>query len=87
MKLKVVIYATLFLVAFLALSQLSYALDMPSGIDNPMSVRFPELLTAPAPTWLQEGVRVTYSDLATNSGKTGNGLVQTDVVALGLDVK
>jgi hypothetical protein len=82
MKLNVVIYATLFLVAFLALSQLSYALDMPSGIDNPMSVRFPELLTAPAPTWLQEGVRVTYSDLATNSGKTGNGLVQTDVVAL-----
>jgi hypothetical protein len=82
MELKVVIYAALFLVAFHVLSPFSYALDMPSGIDNPMAVRFPELLTAPAPPWLQEGVRVTYDTLASDSGKTGNGLVQTDVVAL-----
>lgn len=94
MELKVVMYAALFLVVSQALSTFSYALDMPSGIDNPVSVRFPEMLTAPAPPWLQEGVRVTYDTLASDSefkgtrsvdwgtGNTGNGLVQTDVVAL-----
>ena len=94
MELKVVMYAALFLVVSQALSTFSYALDMPSGIDNPVSVRFPELLTAPAPPWLQEGVRVTDDTLASDSefkgtrsvdwgtGNTGNGLVQTDVVAL-----
>ena len=59
-----------------------------------MPVRFPQLLTAPAPSWLNEGVMATYSALVGSSeteylehknleaGQAGNGINQLDIVAI-----
>ena len=69
---------------------------LPSGSENPMSVRYPELNKATAPEWVTEGLRATYYVLASTSdsegginenkdvgsGSTGNGLIQIDVVAM-----
>ena len=68
---------------------------LPSGSENPMPVRYPELNKATAPEWVTEGLRATYYVLASTSdsegginenkdvgsGSTGNGLIQIDVVA------
>jgi hypothetical protein len=82
------------LIIFLSCSPSSGAINLPSGIENPMPVRFPQLLTAPAPSWLAEGVRATYSVLAGSSdtehfenkdlgsGQAGNGINQLDVVSI-----
>lgn len=67
---------------------------LPSGMENPLVIRYPELNTATAPAWVAEGLRVTYDVIASTtdvehgesvdwrSGSTGNGLSQIDVVAL-----
>jgi hypothetical protein len=69
---------------------------LPSGGDNPMPIRFPELNKAAAPQWVTEGLRATYYVIASTSdsegginenkdvgsGSTGNGLIQIDVVAM-----
>jgi hypothetical protein len=82
------------LIIFLSCSPSSGAINLPSGIENPMPVRFPQLLTAPAPSWLAEGVRATYSVLSGSSdtehfenkdlgsGQAGNGINQLDVVSI-----
>lgn len=84
----------LILAAFLIVSSNADAQLLPSGIENPLTTRFPELLAAPAPSWLAEGARATYSVLASNSeaehldakvlssGSVGNGINQLDVVGL-----
>ncbi len=74
----------------------SGAPNLPSGSENPMPIRYPELNRAAAPQWVTEGLRATYYVLASTSdfegrinenkdvgsGSTGNGLIQVDVVAL-----
>jgi hypothetical protein len=56
------------------------------GIEDPILIRYPELGAASAPSWLHEGVRATYYVIAAPPAgemeKTGNGLMQIDVVAL-----
>jgi hypothetical protein len=91
---RLIVYIIMLLGVFLALTSTSFALNLPSGIENPMPVRFPQLLNAPAPSWLAEGMRATYSVLAGSSetehfegknlgtGQAGNGINQLDVVAI-----
>ena len=60
------------------------------GLDlNPFAILFPELLQAPAPSWLREGTRVSYrvmsatiAQLPGESGGGGGGVGQYDVVAI-----
>ena len=84
------------LICFALILTASGASTLPSGKENPMPIRYPELNTAPAPLWVTEGLRATYSVLASSSdftggvnensdigsGSTGNGLIQIDVVAI-----
>ncbi len=70
-------------------------LTLPSGMNNPLTLRYPELANAPAPDLVKEGLRATYEEY-TGSGREeiwekgthvsgdspGVGLVQVDVVAL-----
>jgi len=67
---------------------------LPSGMENPLVLIYPELATATAPSWLTEGTRATYSVIASTpesdyseniewtTGSSGHGLSQVDVVAL-----
>ena len=70
-------------------------LTLPSGLNNPLTIRFPELAQAPAPSLVREGLRATYEMYTgsgreetgggltyTSGGDAGAGLVQVDVVAL-----
>lgn len=69
-------------------------LTLPSGMSNPLTIRYPELARAPAPVAIKEGLRATYEmvagspDITTEGnvafvgGDTGAGLVQVTVVAL-----
>jgi hypothetical protein len=85
----------LILIFFVALTWSAFAAStLPSGIENPLTIRYPELALAPAPEWLEEGTRATYYVLSGTSdsqrdenreygtGSSGYGLSQTDVVAL-----
>jgi hypothetical protein len=70
-------------------------LTLPSGMNNPLTLRYPDLANAPAPDVIKEGFRATYEEY-TGSGREetsehgtwvsgespGAGLVQVDVVAL-----
>jgi hypothetical protein len=70
------------------------ASNLPSGLENPLTIRYPQLAQAAAPDWLVEGTRATYyvisgtadseQDRAVEygSGNAGYGLSQTDIVAL-----
>ena len=83
------------LVCQVALASDAAKLTLPSGMNNPMTLRYPELANAPAPTLVEEGLRATYEEY-TGSGSEettergtyvsgespGVGLVQVDVVAL-----
>ncbi len=71
------------------------ALTLPSGLNNPLTLRFPELVQAPAPSLVKEGLRATY-EMYSGSGREetgggltyasgddiGAGLVQVDVIAM-----
>ena len=85
----------LFCLLFCLLPTLAWAAStLPSGMENPLPLRYPELATAPAPPMLKEGLRATYNVMASTSeterseniewgtGKPGYGLSQVDVVAL-----
>jgi hypothetical protein len=85
----------LFCLLFCLLPSLAWAEStLPSGMVNPLPLKYPELATAPAPSWCNEGMRATYNVLAStsererseniewNTGKPGYGLSQVDVVAL-----
>jgi len=96
MRLKIMVTSMMMLwLAMAASSQGNYgAPTLPSGMENPLLLRYPQLATAPAPSWLTEGTRATYSVIATTpeseyseniewtTGSTGCGLSQVDVVAL-----
>jgi hypothetical protein len=88
------------LLLLVILCQVSLASDaarmtLPSGMNNPMTLRYPELANAPAPELAKEGLRATYEEF-TGSGREetweqrtyvsgdspGVGLVQVDIVAL-----
>ncbi len=92
--------ATLMVLLLLAVCQAALASDaakltLPSGMNNPLTLRYPELANAPAPGLVKEGLRATYEEF-TGSGSEattergthvsgdspGAGLVQVDVVAL-----
>lgn len=53
---------------------------------NSFLILFPELQSMAAPTWLKEGIRVTYTSASAHiggeTGGAGNGFIQYDVVAL-----
>ncbi len=82
------------LLLVLSLSPALGASTLPSGLDNPLPLRYPELNRAMAPSWLEEGYRATYNALVSTSdtehgegidygtGSAGNGLAQVDLVAL-----
>ncbi|HWQ19425.1 MAG TPA: hypothetical protein VN455_06565 [Methanotrichaceae archaeon] len=83
-------------VCFALIPAASGAPTLPSGSENPMPMRYPDLNSAPAPQWVTEGLRATYDMLASTSdfegkagektdvgsGSAGNGMVQIDVVAM-----
>ena len=92
--------ATLMVLLLLAVCQAALASDaakltLPSGMNNPLTLRYTELANAPAPGLVKEGLRATYEEF-TGSGSEattergthvsgdspGAGLVQVDVVAL-----
>lgn len=97
---KLVRFSALFYIALiLAICQPSLASDvavntLPSGMNNPLPLRYPELANAPAPDSIKEGLRATYEMVAASpetneggglvfeSGSSGVGLAQVDVVAL-----
>ena len=86
MRLRI-IYGILLLVSYYYLiSQASSAPVTTGGIEDPILIRYPELNSAPAPSWLQEGTRATYYVIAQapagETVKTGDGLIQIDVVAI-----
>jgi len=68
--------------------------NLPSGLENPLTIRYPQLAQAAAPDWLVEGTRATYyvisgtadseqdTSVEYGSGNAGYGLSQTDIVAL-----
>jgi hypothetical protein len=85
----------LLLVCQAALASDAAKLTLPSGMNNPMTIRYPELANAPALALVKEGLRATYeeytgsgSEATTERGthmsgdSPGAGLVQVDVVAL-----
>ncbi len=80
--------AHLGLILLLAASPYSSALPtLPSGKENPLPLLYPELESLPAPPWVVEGLRATYSatvDGGTTAGKSsaGEALIQIDLVAL-----
>lgn len=85
---------SILLLMVLSISPALGASTLPSGLDNPLPLRYPELNRAQAPPWLAEGYRATYNALVSTSdtehgagidygtGSAGNGLVQVDLVAL-----
>lgn len=92
---KNMFYAILLIASYLAVASIASGVSLlPSGLENPMPIRYPELISAPAPEWLQEGMRATYYSIVTISGteygkgidygtgSTGNAYNQIDVVAL-----
>lgn len=95
MRIEVMVKPVLLLLLMTAASlTVDGAPTLPSGMENPLVLRYPELATAPAPSWLTEGTRATYSVIASTpeseysekiewtTGSTGHGLSQVDVVAL-----
>ncbi len=69
-------------------------MTLPSGMINPMTIRYPELANAPAPVLVKEGMRATYVEYTGSGSETmteygvhtsgdspGVGLVQVDVVS------
>jgi len=87
MRLGIIIYGMLLLASYFYLITLaSSAPAVTGGIEDPILIRYPELNSAPAPSWLQEGMRATYYVIAAvpagETEKTGNGLIQIDVVAI-----
>lgn len=85
---------SILLLMVLSISPALGASTLPSGLDNPLPLRYPELNKAQAPFWLEEGYRATYNALVSTSdtehgagidygtGSAGNGLAQVDLVAL-----
>lgn len=68
-----------------------------SGVENPLPVFIPELLTAPAPSWALEGVRISYNSMVSYGGAdvnqygnalpsdnagTGSGITQLTIVGI-----
>ena len=92
--------AILMVLLLLAVSQAALASDaakltLPSGMNNPLTLRYSELANAPAPSLVKEGLRATYEEYTgsgseattergthTSGESPGAGLVQVDVVAL-----
>ena len=96
MRQMAILMALLFLLACpLTLASDAASMTLPSGMNNPLTIRSPELAKAPAPALIGEGLRATYEmvagspevavgrgDVAYAKGDYGAGLVQIDVVAL-----
>ena len=91
--------ALLIFIVLLVLSASGAASDasrrtLPSGMDNPMIIRFPQLASAAAPPAIEEGLRATYQmitsspesesggDIEFVGGDAGSGLSQVTVVAM-----
>jgi len=96
MRQMAILIALLFLLACpLTLASDAARMTLPSGMNSPLTIRYPELAQAPAPALIGEGLRATYEmvagspevvsgrgDVAYTKGDYGAGLVQIDVVAL-----
>ena len=97
MRQMAILIALLFLLACpLTLASDAARMTLPSGMNSPLTIRYPELAQAPAPALVGEGLRATYEmvagspeviqgreDVAYTRGDYGAGLMQIDVVALG----
>lgn len=96
MRQMAILVALLFLLVYpLTLASDAARMTLPSGMNSPLTIRYPELAQAPAPALIGEGLRATYEmvagspevvagrgDVAYTKGDYGAGLVQIDVVAL-----
>jgi len=96
MRQMAILVALLLLLACpLTLASDSARMTLPSGMNSPLTIRYPDLAQAPAPALIGEGLRATYEmvagspevvtgrgDVAYSSGDYGAGLAQIDVVAL-----
>ncbi len=95
MRIDITVKPLMLLLLMVAASQAALgASNLPSGMENPLPLSYPDLASAPAPSWLAEGMRATYSVIASTAdseyseniewttGSPGYGLSQVDVVAL-----
>lgn len=93
--LAVLVVPLLLLASPLTLASDAARMTLPSGMSNPLTIRYPELAQAPSPPLIVEGLRATYEivagspdvvagkgDVAYSKGEYGAGLVQIDILAL-----
>ncbi|OPY52786.1 MAG: hypothetical protein A4E49_01738 [Methanosaeta sp. PtaU1.Bin112] len=94
MKTALLIFSILLVLSASGAASDASRMTLPSGMDNPMTIRFPQLATAAAPPAIEEGLRATYQmitgspesetggDIEFVGGDAGVGLAQVTVVAL-----
>ncbi|MFH0967262.1 MAG: hypothetical protein V1862_06225 [Methanobacteriota archaeon] len=85
------------IVGVLIVATVTAAPLLPSGFESPLTILYPELNQVSAPSWLEEGIRASYtSNVALytkyedqfgnsvdgESAKVGNGITQIDLVGL-----
>ncbi len=65
---KKLLYIMLILLSYLAVTSMDSGVSLlPSSLENQMPIRYPELISAPAPAGLEEGMRATYYSIVTMS--------------------
>ncbi|HPS91746.1 MAG TPA: hypothetical protein PKV33_06285 [Methanothrix sp.] len=94
MKTALLIFSMLLVLSASGAASDASRMTLPSGMDNPMTIRFPQLATAVAPPAIEEGLRATYQmitgspesetrgDIEFVGGDAGVGLAQVTVVAM-----
>jgi len=96
MKTALLIFSMLLIVATVGMTTASDAsrMTLPSGMDNPLTIRYPGLASAAAPPAIEEGLRATYQMITGSpesetegnvefvGGDAGVGLAQVTVVAM-----
>jgi hypothetical protein len=96
MKTALLIFSILLILGTFGIAMASDAsrMTLPSGMDNPMTIRYPQFASAAAPPAIEEGLRATYQiitgspesetigDVEFVGGSSGIGLAQVTVVAM-----
>jgi hypothetical protein len=96
MKIALLVFSMLLILGAFGIAMASDAswMTLPSGMDNPMTIRYPQLGSAASPPAIEEGLRATYQmisgspesekggDVEFVGGDAGVGLAQVTVVAM-----
>ena len=94
MKTALLIFSMLLILSAIGTASDASRMTLPSGMDNPMTIRYPQLASAAAPLAIEEGLRATYEMIAGSpesetsgdvefvGGDAGVGLAQVTVVAI-----